>query len=107
VQQFDANGARVGSIVELNGASNANFGSEYTYPYVAALTGGGYAITWMEYTDTNGSDDYTVFVQQFLLAAAKWALPCNWTHHTTTRATTTTNYRASRRWAMAAMSLPG
>ncbi|MDU5000052.1 MAG: cadherin repeat domain-containing protein, partial [Enterobacteriaceae bacterium] len=71
VQQFDANGARVGSIVELNGASNANFGSEYTYPYVAALTGGGYAITWMEYTDTNGSDDYTVFVQQFSAGGSK------------------------------------
>ena len=71
VQQFDANGARVGSIVELNGASNSNFGSEYTYPYVAALTGGGYAITWMEYTDTNGSDDYTVFVQQFSAGGSK------------------------------------
>ena len=71
VQQFDANGGKVGSIVELNGASNANFGSEYTYPYVAALADGGYAITWMEYTDTNGSDDYTVFVQQFSAGGSK------------------------------------
>ncbi|MDU4241411.1 MAG: cadherin repeat domain-containing protein, partial [Bifidobacterium longum] len=71
VQQFDANGARVGSIVALDGASNSNFGSDYTYPYVAALTGGGYAITWMEYTDTNGSDDYTVFVQQFSAGGSK------------------------------------
>ncbi len=71
VQQFDANGARVGSIVALDGASNSNFGSDYTYPYVAALTGGGYAITWMEYTNTNDSDDYTVFVQQFSAGGSK------------------------------------
>ena len=71
VQQFDATGARVGSIVELDNASNGNFGNNYTYPFVAALADGGYAITWMEYAYTNGSDDYTVFVQQFSAGGSK------------------------------------
>ena len=71
VQQFDATGARVGSIVELDSASNGNFGSDYTYPFVAALADGGYVITWMEYTNTNGSDDYIVFVQQFSAGGSK------------------------------------
>ncbi|MDU1092190.1 MAG: cadherin domain-containing protein, partial [Leclercia adecarboxylata] len=71
VQQFDATGTRVGSIVELDGSSNANNGGNYTYPYVAALADGGYAITWMEYDNSNGYYDYKVYVQQFSAGGSK------------------------------------
>ncbi|MGY6030913.1 beta strand repeat-containing protein [Phytobacter sp. AG2a] len=72
VQQFDANGGKVGSIVELDGANNGgNFGGNYTYPYVAALADGGYAITWMEYENNNNSYNYTVYVQQFSAGGSK------------------------------------
>jgi methionine-rich copper-binding protein CopC len=72
VQQFDANGGKVGSIVELDGSNNGgNFGGNYTYPYVAALADGGYAITWMEYENNNNSYNYTVYVQQFSAGGSK------------------------------------
>ncbi|WP_337014687.1 beta strand repeat-containing protein [Leclercia sp. AS011] len=71
VQQFDATGAKVGTAVELDGLSNGSNGGNYTYPYVAALADGGYAITWMEYDTTNGSWDYTVYVQQFTAGGSK------------------------------------
>ena len=65
VQQFDATGAKVGSIVVLDGLSNGTTGGSYTYPYIAALADGGYAISWMEYNNSNGSYGYDVYVQQF------------------------------------------
>ncbi|MCV3302186.1 beta strand repeat-containing protein [Leclercia adecarboxylata] len=71
VQQFDATGSRVGGIVVLDGSSNANNGGSYTYPYVAALADGGYAITWMEYDNTNGYYNYKVYVQQFSAGGSK------------------------------------
>ncbi|ALZ96972.1 hypothetical protein APT61_13500 [Leclercia adecarboxylata] len=71
VQQFDATGSRVGGIVVLDGSSNANNGGSYTYPYVAALADGGYAITWMEYDNTNGYYNYKVYVQQFSADGSK------------------------------------
>lgn len=71
VQQFDATGSRVGGIVVLDGSSNANNGGSYTYPYVAALADGGYAITWMEYDNTNGYYNYKVYVQQFSAVGSK------------------------------------
>ncbi|MDY0924505.1 cadherin domain-containing protein, partial [Leclercia sp. CFBP8987] len=71
VQQFDATGAKVGTPVELDGLSSGSNGGNYTYPYVAALADGGYAITWMEYDTTNGSWDYTVYVQQFTAGGSK------------------------------------
>ncbi|QIM42448.1 cadherin domain-containing protein [Leclercia adecarboxylata] len=71
VQQFDGTGSRVGGIVVLDGSSNANNGGSYTYPYVAALADGGYAITWMEYDNTNGYYNYKVYVQQFSAGGSK------------------------------------
>ncbi len=71
VQQFDATGTKVGTTVELEGLSNGSNGGNYTYPYVAALADGGYAITWMEYDTSNGSWDYTVYVQQFTAGGSK------------------------------------
>ncbi|MGK9229657.1 cadherin domain-containing protein, partial [Yokenella regensburgei] len=71
VQQFDANGARVGSIVELDSTHNGNFGNSSTYPFVAALADGGYAISWMDYSSISGYVDYNVFVQQFSAGGSK------------------------------------
>ncbi len=72
VQQFDATGAKVGSIVELDGANNSgNFGINDAIPYVAALADGGYVITWMEYDNTNGSYENSVYVQQFTAGGSK------------------------------------
>ena len=74
VQQFDATGARVGSIVVLNGSNNSstNNGSESNYPYVAALADGGYVVTWMEHGNSSGfSADYSVYVQQFTSGGSK------------------------------------
>ncbi|HHL1466748.1 TPA: beta strand repeat-containing protein [Klebsiella pneumoniae] len=72
VQQFDASGAKVGSIVVLNGSGNSsNNGGNFNYPYVAALADGGYAITWMEFSNSNGSFEYAVYVQQFNAGGSK------------------------------------
>ncbi|MFY9993694.1 MAG: cadherin domain-containing protein, partial [Leclercia sp.] len=72
VQQFDATGAKVGSIVELDGANNGgNFGINDAIPYVAALADGGYVITWMEYDNTNGFYESVVYVQQFTAGGSK------------------------------------
>ncbi|MGL5599680.1 MAG: cadherin domain-containing protein, partial [Silvania sp.] len=71
VQQFDATGARVGSIVVLDDLSNINNGGDNTYPYVAALADGGYVITWMENGNTNGLGGYAVYVQQFTAGGSK------------------------------------
>ena len=71
VQQFDATGAKVGSIIVLDVLSNSNFGGSYTNPYIAALADGGYAITWMEYGNINGYYGSAVFVQQFTAGGSK------------------------------------
>ncbi|MCU6667798.1 cadherin domain-containing protein [Enterobacteriaceae bacterium H4N4] len=73
VQQFDATGAKVGSIVVLNGSGNnsSNNGGDFNYPYIAALADGGYAVTWMEYSNSNGSYEYAVYVQQFNAGGSK------------------------------------
>ena len=71
VQQFDATGARVGSIVVLDNLSTSNMGGNYTNPYVAALADGGYAITWMEYGNANGFYETSVYVQQFTAGGSK------------------------------------
>ncbi|VTP66914.1 Uncharacterised protein [Leclercia adecarboxylata] len=107
VQQFDATGTRVGSIVELDGSSNANNGGNYTirmlqpWPTAATPSPG-----WNTTTPT--ATTITRFMyNSSLLAAAKWAMPCNWTHRTTVRVTTVINSRASRRWGMVATPSPG
>ncbi|WP_395612812.1 beta strand repeat-containing protein, partial [Allosphingosinicella sp.] len=56
-QRYDANGVALGGEVLVNGST----GLTQLYPSIAALTGGGYVITWQS-SDANGSG---VFAQRF------------------------------------------
>ncbi|MDR5655115.1 calcium-binding protein [Ruixingdingia sedimenti] len=60
VQQFDADGAMVGSMQRLESPAGNPW---YTYPQITALDDGGYVISWDGLTpDSQGQD---VFVQRF------------------------------------------